>query len=240
MSTPHISAELGDFAQTVLMPGDPLRSEFIARTFLTDARLINNVRGVQGYTGMYEGVRVSVMASGMGMPSMGIYSYELYNFYNVKNIIRVGSAGAINEAVKLRDVVFAMGACTNSAYASMYRLPGSFAPIADYGLLRLAQAEAEKLGVRYHVGNVLSSDNFYNDDDSASSKWGRMGVLAIEMETAALYCNAARCSARALTICTVSDHILTGESTTAEERQTTFTDMMKIALGTAVRAAEDN
>lgn len=240
MSTPHISAELGDFAQTVLMPGDPLRSEFIARTFLTDARLINNVRGVQGYTGMYEGVRVSVMASGMGMPSMGIYSYELYNFYNVKNIIRVGSAGAINEAVKLRDVVFAMGACTNSAYASMYRLPGSFAPIADYGLLRLAQAEAEKLGVRYHVGNVLSSDNFYNDDDSASSKWGKMGVLAIEMETAALYCNAARCSARALTICTVSDHILTGESTTAEERQTTFTDMMKIALGTAVRAAEDN
>ena len=198
------------------------------------------MRGVQGYTGMYEGVRVSVMASGMGMPSMGIYSYELYNFYNVKNIIRVGSAGAINEAVKLRDVVFAMGACTNSAYASMYRLPGSFAPIADYGLLRLAQAEAEKLGVRYHVGNVLSSDNFYNDDDSASSKWGRMGVLAIEMETAALYCNAARCSARALTICTVSDHILTGESTTAEERQTTFTDMMKIALGTAVRAAEDN
>ena len=210
------------------------------RTFLTDARLINNVRGVQGYTGMYEGVRVSVMASGMGMPSMGIYSYELYNFYNVKNIIRVGSAGAINEAVKLRDVVFAMGACTNSAYASMYRLPGSFAPIADYGLLRLAQAEAEKLGVRYHVGNVLSSDNFYNDDDSASSKWGRMGEPAIEMETAALYCNAARCSARALTICTVSDHILTGESTTAEERQTTFTDMMKIALGTAVRAAEDN
>lgn len=240
MSTPHISAELGDFAQTVLMPGDPLRSEFIARAFLKDARLINNVRGVQGYTGTYEGVRVSVMASGMGMPSMGIYSYELYNFYNVKNIIRIGSAGAINEAVKLRDVVFAMGACTNSAYASMYRLPGSFAPIADYGLLRLAQAEAERLGVRYHVGNVLSSDNFYNDDDSASSKWGKMGVLAIEMETAALYCNAARCAARALAICTVSDHILTGESTTAEERQTTFTDMMKIALGTAVRAAEDN
>ena len=160
-------------------------------------------------------------------------------FYNVKNIIRIGSAGAINASVKLRDVVLAMGACTNSAYASMYGLPGSFAPIADYGLLRLAQAEADRMGVRYHVGNVLSSDNFYDDDDTAASKWAKMGVLAIEMETAALYCNAARCAGRALTVCTVSDDVFTGESTTAEERQTTFTDMMKIALGVAVRAAED-
>lgn len=232
--TPHINAAPKDFARTVLMPGDPLRSKFIAENFLTDARLINNVRGIQGYTGTYEGTRVTVMASGMGMPSIGIYSYELYHFFGVENIMRIGSAGSIHPDVKVRDIVMAMGASTNSNYARQFQIPGTYAPVADYGMLKQAAAEAEKIGASYHVGNVLSSDTFYDDQADANDYWQKMGVLCIEMETAALYMNAARAGKHALGIFTVSDHILTGEALSAEERQTSFTQMMEIALHTAV------
>lgn len=232
--TPHNSARAEDFSKTVLMPGDPLRAKFIAESFLTDARLVNNVRGIGGYTGFYNGVRVSVMASGMGMPSMGIYSYELFNFYDVENIIRIGSAGAIQPNVKVRDIILALGACTNSAYASQYRLNGTFAPIASYKLIATAVETARVLGINPHIGNVLSSDTFYTDDADANSSWAKMGVLAVEMETAALYMNAARSGKNALSIFTVSDHILTGEATSAAERQTSFTAMMKLALETAI------
>lgn len=231
--TPHINAAPEDFAKTVLMPGDPLRSKFIAENFLTDAKLINNVRGIQGYTGTYEGTRVTVMASGMGMPSIGIYSYELYNFFGVEHIMRIGSAGSIHRDVKVRDIVMAMGASTNSNYVRQFQIPGTYAPIADYGMLKQAIAEAEKTGASYHVGNVLSSDTFYDDQADANDYWQKMGVLCIEMETAALYMNAARAGKHALGIFTVSDHILTGEALSAEERQTSFTQMMEIALHTA-------
>ncbi|MEA4832884.1 MAG: purine-nucleoside phosphorylase [Oscillospiraceae bacterium] len=233
MSTPHISAEIGDFAKTVLMPGDPLRSEFIAKTFLTLPRLVNDIRGVRGYTGEYKGKKVSVMASGMGMPSIGIYSYELYNYYGVDNIIRVGSAGALSDSLKLRDIIFAMGACTNSSFGSQYSLPGVFAPVADYGLLSAAVKCAEEEGIAPAVGSVLSSDTFY-DDSGKLSEWRKMGVLAVEMECAALYMTASRFGKRALTICTVSDCPFTGEECTPEERQKTFTQMITIALNTAV------
>lgn len=236
--TPHINATPADFAKTVLMPGDPLRARFIAENFLQNARLVNNVRGIQGYTGSYQGTPVSVMASGMGMPSIGIYSYELYNFFGVENIIRVGSAGAIAEQVKVRDLVFGMGACTNSNFAEQYRLPGNFSAICDYSLLTVAVRQAEKIGVRYHVGNLLSSDTFYSDDPSDSVKFAKMGALAVEMEAAALYMTAARAGKRALAVCTVSDHVLTGESLDAEARQTSFTDMMRVALDTAVEMAK--
>ena len=225
--TPHNSASPEDFAKTVLMPGDPLRAKFVAENFLTGAVLVNNVRGIGGYTGEYKGHRVSVMASGMGMP------YELFKFYGVENIMRIGSAGAIREDIHVRDIVFGMGACTNSNYASQYHLPGTLAPIASYDILKAAVGNAERRGVRYHVGNLLSSDTFYNDDADATEKWAKMGVMAIEMEAAALYMNAARLGKHALALCTVSDHILTGEVTTAEERQNTFTAMMEIALDTA-------
>jgi purine-nucleoside phosphorylase len=227
--TPHIEAKAGDFAETVLMPGDPLRAKFIAENFLEDAKLVNNVRGVQGYTGTYNGKRVSVMASGMGMPSMAIYSYELFNFYDVKNIIRIGTAGVINPDLKVRDIVIGMGACTNSNYAAQYRLPGTYAPICSYELMKKAIDAAEKLGLDPKVGNIYSSDVFY-DDAASLGEWQKMGVLATEMEAAALYMNAARAGKNALTICTISDNPFTGEATTAEERQLTFTDMMKIAL----------
>lgn len=233
--TPHINAYEGDFAKTVLMPGDPLRSKFIAENFLTDSALVNNVRGIQGYTGLYKGERVSVMASGMGMPSIGIYSYELYSFFGVENIIRVGSAGGMTEKVKVRDVIIGMGACTNSNFAVQYGLEGSFAPIASYELMKKAIDEAERLGVCYAVGNLLSSDIFYNANPDASKKWQAMGTLGVEMEAAALYMTAAHLGRRALAICTVSDHLLTGETLSAEERQTSFTDMMEIALNTAIQ-----
>ncbi len=236
--TPHINASPEDFAKTVLMPGDPLRSKFIAENFLDDARLVNNVRGVQGYTGKYEGKPVTVMASGMGMPSIGIYSYELYNFFGVENIIRIGSTGSINEDVKVRDIVFALGASTNSNYARQFELPGVFAPIADFGLLKKAVDNAEMLGASYHVGNVLSSDTFYDAQDDANDRWIKMGVLCIEMETAALYMNAAKAHKKALGMFTVSDHILTGEALSAEERQTSFRQMMEIALKTAAELAD--
>lgn len=239
--TPHINATPDDFAKTVLMPGDPLRAKFIAENFLENARLVNNVRGVQGYTGTYKGVPVSVMASGMGMPSIGIYSYELFTFFGVENIIRVGSAGALQENIKVRDIVLGQGACTDSNYASTFRLNGTFAPIASYKLLKTCAEEAERLGVNFHVGNLISSDVFYGDfenvrnHDTSSAKWAKMGVMAVEMEAAALYMNAARCGKSALAICTISDHIITGEATNAQERQTSFTDMMILALETAIR-----
>lgn len=232
--TPHIAAVPEDLARTVLMPGDPLRSKYIAENFLTDAKLINNIRGIQGYTGTYEGTRVTVMASGMGMPSIGIYSYELYNFYGVENIMRIGSAGSIHMDVNVRDIVMAMGTSTNSNYVRQFQVPGTYAPIADYGMLKQAIAEAEKIGAAYHVGNVLSSDTFYDDQEDANDYWQKMGVLCIEMETAALYMNAARAGKHALGIFTISDHILKKEALSAEERQTSFTQMMEIALRTAV------
>lgn len=234
MSTPHNSANFDEFAKTVLMPGDPLRAKFVAENFLTNAKLVNNVRGIGGYTGEYKGHRISVMASGMGIPSMGIYSYELYNFYGVDNIIRIGSAGSIQPHIRVRDIVFGIGACTNSNFASQYGLHGTFAPTASYKLLSAAVYAAEKTGASYHVGNLLSSDTFYNDDaEEANAAWQKMGVMAVEMEAAGLYMNAARAGKNALAICTISDHILTGEATSAEERQTTFTTMMEIALETA-------
>ncbi len=232
--TPHINATPADLAETVLMPGDPLRARFVAEHFLKDAELVNNVRGVQGYTGLWRGTRVSVMASGMGMPSMGIYSYELYNFFGVETIIRIGSAGGLADDVRLRDILIGMGACTNSAYAGQYKLNGNFAPIASYDLVRRAVAEAEALGVRYHVGNLLSSDVFYHADPAFNEGWYKMGVLGVEMEAAALYMNAAAAGRKALAVCTVSDHILRGESLDADARQNTFTDMMTIALNVAV------
>ncbi|MBQ6036537.1 MAG: purine-nucleoside phosphorylase [Lachnospiraceae bacterium] len=227
--TPHIDAKFGDFAPTVLMPGDPLRSKFIAEHFFENPVLVNNVRGVQGYTGTYKGKRVSVMASGMGMPAIGIYSYELFNFYGVEQIIRVGSCGSFDKDLHVRDIILAQGACTDSNFASQYRLPGTFCPIADFELLRKAADACEKKGVNYKVGNMFSSDKFY-DDANSGMEWAKMGVLGVEMESAALYCNAARAGKKALTICTVSDSFVNPEDTTAEERQNSFTDMMEIAL----------
>ncbi len=232
--TAHISAKKGDFAKTVLMPGDPLRAKFIAETFLTDIELVNPVRGINGYTGFYGDKRVSVMASGMGMPSIGIYAYELFAGYDVENIIRVGTAGGLSENVRVRDIVFGAGACTNSAFAEQYNLPGTYAPICSFSLLRRAVEIAESTeGIRYHVGNIVSNDTFYNDSKSVLD-WTKMGVLAVEMEAAALYMTAARLNKSALAICTVSDNIATGEETSSAERQTSFTAMMELALKTAL------
>ena len=229
--TPHITAKAGDFAPTVLMPGDPLRSKFIAEHFLQDAVLVNNVRGVQGYTGTFEGKRVSVMASGMGMPSIGIYSYELFNFYGVEQIIRVGSAGGCADKVHLRDVVFGQAACTNSHFGDQFDLGGAtFAPIADYELLSRAAKVAEEMGIPHHVGNLMSSDTFYDEREGLFAKYRDMGILAVEMEAAALYYTAAKAGKKALAICTISDRPLTGESLPAEDRQNTFEDMIRIAL----------
>ena len=244
-ATPHINVldEIG-FGKTVLMPGDPLRSKFIAENFLENPVLVNNVRGVNGYTGYYKGVKVSVMASGMGMPAIGIYSHELFNTFGVENIIRVGSAGAIQENIRVYDLVLGQGACTDSNWAAQFHLPGTYPPIASWELLTEAVKAAEANGARYHVGNINSSDVFYGDHagvpEGLDSVYGlkKMGVMALEMEGAALYMNAARYGKRALCICTISDHILTGEETTALERQNSFTTMMKVALDVA--AAMDN
>ena len=227
--TPHIGAQYGDIAETVIMAGDPLRVKMMAEKYLDNPVLFNQVRGMLGYTGTYKGKRVSVMGHGMGMASIGIYTYELYNFYGVKTIIRVGSAGSIHNDLHIGDLAIAMGACTNSNYASQYELAGTYAPIADFGLLRAAVESCEQLGYNYKVGNVLSSDIFYNENGH-TDRWIKMGVLAVEMEIAALYMNAARSGNRALGICTISDHILTGEETTAEERQNNFTHMMDVAF----------
>ena len=226
--TPHITAKEGDFARTVLMPGDPLRAKFIAETYLEDAVLVNNVRGVQGYTGYYKGKRVSVMASGMGMPSIGIYTYELFNYYGVENIIRVGSAGGIADNVQLRDIVIAMSAYTNSNFGRQF-FDGNVAPCASFELLDAAVNAARRLGINPKVGALFSSDIFYDEAGSAG-KLKQLGVLATEMETGALYLNAARAGKNALAICTISDHIFTGEALPAADRQTTFTQMMEIAL----------
>ncbi len=227
--TPHINAGAGDFARTVLMPGDPLRAKFIADTFLENAKLVNNVRGVQGYTGFWNGKEVSVMASGMGCPSIGIYSYELFHFYNVENIIRIGSAGAISPDLKIRDIVIGMSAYTDSGYVRSFGVDVNMAPCCSWNLLRKAMTEAEKMNLRAFPGALFSSDAFYSDVKN-SLTLARLGVLAVEMETAALYLNAARAGKNALTICTISDSLVTGEATTAEERQEGFTNMMKLAL----------
>ena len=233
--TPHINAKPGDFAKTVLMPGDPLRSAFVAKEFLEGAVLVNNVRGVQGYTGTYKGEKVSVMASGMGIPSIGIYSHELYNVFDVENIIRIGSIGGLAEKVKLRDVIIGISASTDSAFADQFGFPGRIAPTADFDLVSIAVEEAKKLGASYHVGNIVSADSFYNHTPNVNEKWRDMGALGVEMEAAGLYLTAAAAKKRALAICTVSDHIFTGEALSANERQTSFTEMMEIALGTAIR-----
>ncbi len=232
--TPHINAAPNDFAKTVLMPGDPLRSEFIAKNMLKGARLINNVRGISGYTGTYKGREVSVMASGMGMPSMGIYSYELFNFFDVHNIIRIGTAGAYDKNLELRDIVLALGASTNSAYASQFGLNGTYAPTASFDLLSKAYSMAKEKKLNCIVGNVLSSDTFYSDEKDMAKKWASLGIKCVEMETAALYTNAARAGKNALSILTISDNVITGEATTAEERQSSFTDMVELALETAI------
>lgn len=231
--TPHNAAKPGDIAKTVLMPGDPLRAKFIAETYLENPVCFNTVRNMLGYTGTYEGKRVSVMGSGMGMPSIGIYSYELYHFYDVENIIRIGSAGGIADNVHVRDVVVGIGACTDSNYGAQYRLPGTFAPIADFGLAQKAVQFAQEHNIKTVVGNVLSSDTFYGDDPNALSAWKKTGVLAVEMESAALYMNAACAGKKALCLLTISDCPFTGESLTAEERQTSFREMMEIALAIA-------
>ncbi len=237
--TPHINAQPSDFAKTVLMPGDPLRAKFIAENFLTDAKLVNNVRSIQGYTGYYDGVRVSVMASGMGMPSMAIYAHELFNIFGVENIMRIGSAGALNPDIHVRDIVIGMGASTNSNFAAQYHLSGTFSAICSYEMLTACAETAKETGTKIHVGNLLSSDTFYADEEGvpeplkANNCWSKMGIMAVEMEAAALYMTAARSGKNALAVCTVSDHILTGEATTSEERQTSFTEMMELALKTA-------
>ncbi|AIY83160.1 MAG: purine-nucleoside phosphorylase [Clostridium baratii] len=229
--TPHNNAKLGEIAETVLLPGDPLRAKYIAETFLENPVQYNTVRGMYGYTGTYKGKRISVQGSGMGIPSIGIYSYELIHFYGVKNLIRIGSAGAISENLKPYDVVIGMGACTDSNYASQYNLPGTYAPIASYELLDKAVNAAKELNIETHVGNILSSDVFYGEEGlEGLRKWQKMGVLAVEMESAGLYMNAARAGVNALCILTISDCPFTGQVTTAEERQTAFTSMMKIAL----------
>ena len=229
MSTHILAADTGEIAETVIMAGDPLRVKFMAERFLENPVLFNQVRGMLGYTGTYKGKRVSVMGHGMGIASIGIYSYELFNFYDVKTIIRVGSAGSINNDLHVGDLVIAMGACTDSNFGHQFEMPGTYAPIADFSLLRGAAEACERFGYNYKVGNVFSSDTFYNEN-AHNDKWISMGVLAVEMEAAGLYMNAARAGKRALTICTISDHILTGEATTAEERQTTFTHMMDVAF----------
>lgn len=234
--TPHINlkSDIG-FGKTVLMPGDPLRAKMIAETFLEDAVLVNNVRGIHGYTGYYKGHKVSVMASGMGIPSIGIYSFELFSFFGVENIIRIGSAGGIGDNVRLRDVVAGIGANTNSNFASQYGVTGSIAPTCSFELLCAAVESAKEIGVNLKVGNLYSSDTFYDADSENLKKWAKAGSLAVEMEAAGLYLTAMHLKKRALALCTISDLPFTGEGCTAEERQNTFTDMMKIALETAIR-----
>lgn len=230
MGTAHNNAEKGQIADCVIMPGDPVRAKYIADNYFENAVCFNNIRGINGYTGTYKGKRVSVMASGMGIPSMGIYSYELYNYYDVTSIIRIGTAGALSDKLKLMDVVIAMGACTDSNYASQFNLPGTFAPIADYELLRKATDCADNMKISTSVGNIVSSDVFYNDNNDVNESWKKMGVLAVDMETAALYDNANRAGKKALSILTVSDHLFRDEHLLAEERSTSVDNMIKLAL----------
>ncbi len=231
--TPHINAKPEDFAKTVLMPGDPLRAKFIAENFIDSPKCINEVRGMLGYTGKYKGKPVTVFASGMGMPSMGIYSYELYNFFGVERIIRIGTAGALTDKVNVADIIIAQGACTNSSFSEKFGLLGSFSPIADFSLLHGAYNNAKKLGVPFNVGNILSSDHFYTENIGQSLEYAKLGVLCTEMEAAALYMTAARAGKAALALLTISDSLVTGETTTSEERRTKLGDMITIALETA-------
>lgn len=228
--TAHIQPNGKKIAKTVLMPGDPLRAKYIAENFLENVEQFNEVRNMFGYTGTYKGKEVSVMGSGMGIPSIGIYSYELYNFFDVDTIIRIGSCGALQDNVNLYDIIIAQGASTNSDYVDQYNLPGHFAPLADFDLVAKAKAQADNLGAVTHVGNILSSDTFYNADETFNARWQRMRILGIEMESAALYLNATHANKKALGIFTVSDHILRNEATTPEERQNSFTQMMEVAL----------
>lgn len=230
MPTPHNAAKTGDIAETILLPGDPLRAQFIAETFLEDAVQYNTVRNMFGFTGNYKGRRISVQGTGMGIPSIGIYSYELIHFYGCKNLIRIGSAGSMHKDLHLHDIVFAMGACTNSNYVDQYNLPGTYAPIANFELLQKAVSIAKQKGANYKVGNVLSSDIFYNADQTVTEKWMKMGILAVEMEAAALYMNAAAAGVNALAMMTISDSLISGEECSAEDRQNAFTKMMEIAL----------
>ena len=232
MATPHISANKGDIAETILLPGDPLRAKFIAENFLENVKQYNSVRNMFGFTGTYKGKRVSVQGTGMGMPSCSIYSYELIHFYDCKNLIRIGTAGALVDKLHIGDLVIGMGACTDSNYASQYELPGTYAPIASYDLLRRAVNKADEMKINYHVGNILSSDVFYGANN-ATPKWAKIGVLAVEMEAAALYMNAAYAGVNALCIVTISDSLITGEATTPEQREKTFTNMMEVALSLA-------
>ena len=233
ISTPHISAPPIPYAKTVLMPGDPLRSKYVAEKYLENAVLVNNVRGVQGYTGTFNGKPVSIMASGMGMPSMGIYSHELYSQFGVETIIRIGSMGSYSSVLKLREIVLAMAVSTDSSFVEQFGLPGTFSPSADWSLLRKAAETAESRGLKYTVGNILSSDRFYDDDPDSYKKWMKMGVLGVEMESAALYSIAARLGKKALTVLTVSDILETGEKLSSEDRQTSFDDMVLLALNLA-------
>ncbi len=227
--TPHIGAQYGEIAETVLMAGDPLRAKFMAENFLEDIVQFNNVRGMLGFTGTYKGKHVSVMGHGMGIPSIGIYSYELFHFYGVKTIIRIGSAGSYHPDLHIGDLVIAQGSCTDSNYGAQFELPGTYAPIGDFDLLRAAANACDERHIHYKVGNVLSSDVFYSENPHVD-KWVNMGVLAVEMEATSLYMNAARSGNRALVICTISDHVLTGEELPAEARRTSFTQMMEVAL----------
>ncbi len=230
MSTPHNAAKPGDIAKTVLMPGDPLRAKFIADTYLDNPVCFNTVRNMFGYTGTYKGKEISVMGGGMGMPSIGIYSYELFNMYDCDNVIRIGSAGSLRTDLELGDLVIAQGACTDSNFAHAFCLPGTYAPIADFGLLRKAVETAEAKGVKYTVGNILSSDVFYGGAPDANERWADMGVICIEMEAAALYMNAAKAKKHALCMLSISDHIFKEGALSAEERQTSFRNMMEVAL----------
>ncbi len=231
--TPHINATPEDFAKTVIMPGDPMRSKFIAENFLSDAKLVNDVRGVKGYTGNYKGTRLSVMASGMGIPSMAIYSHELYNFFDVNSIIRIGSAGAISDKVDIGDIVIGMGACTDSVYAENFGIKGGYCPIADFELLNPAVNTAKEKSIKTAVGNIITTEIFYNQ--TSYEPWSNLGVLAVEMETAALYINAAKAGKKALAMYTVSDNVLTGEGISAEEREKSFVSMIELALCTALK-----
>ena len=233
--TPHINAKKGDFAETVLMPGDPKRAKFVADKFLENPVLVNDIRGIQGFTGTYKGKRVSVMASGMGMPSMGIYSYELFSAYDVKNIIRVGSAGSLNKNIHIKDIVVGVGASTNSNFAETYGLSGTIAAIASFDLLKKADFMAKKLGLdkKTRFGNILSTDNFYGDAHT-SLDWTKMGILAVEMEANALYLTAARLGKNALSICQISDEVLTGIEISSDERQSGFDEMILLALEIAI------
>ncbi len=233
--TSHINATPEDFGKVVLMPGDPLRAEFVAKTYFTDPKLVNPVRGINGYTGTYQGETLSVMASGMGIPSIGLYSYELYNFFDVDAIIRIGSAGAYRDDIHLMDLMLGMGASTDSAYVNQFRLPGSFAPLADFELLEIAAGVCREREATYHVGNLYSSDSFYHDDPQVNELYRRMGVMGVEMEAAGLYMNAARANKRALAICTASDHLFRNEKLTVEQRQLGLGEMIEVALETAVR-----